>query len=581
MPDTKEWTVMFYLASDNPLAISIVSQLKAIKAAGFHHEANVIAQFDPFTEGTPTHIFDVNLINKLTQPGGPDIGFADSDPYVRNMIEDRLWGEETDRDDEPIRDELKAMLKRRFGDEFDYNPPIAPELNGVAPTTDPRPRHREPDPYNSLKTFLTFCREHYPARHYILFILGHGVVLGNDIFLFDEHAQEPTITLEQLGRVLRDFKGHIEQRKGVLELVSFHSCSVSSLEVAYELKGTANYMLASQGPTFVGSWPYRQMLIRLYKNLRDYGTNIDIKKMFLTMFDYCLYNSADYLLAGYSYQLTLCDLRQVRRLKGTIEKLCEALIDGLSPFDNEKPERNPCVYAIVYAHWRSQSYFQEMYTDLYDFCLCFKKFTENAGLESNEHIAAINKACDGVMKLLETPDKDQEFLPPPPSTGEPERVDPIIVAAKYAGPAYQYSRGLSVYFPWSRPSEDSQIMYQYARYRISQGFSKSWFNFLEEYFAKTLRLPRNEDNNARNFLKDLTRGEMELRQDIGSLIYNGEGALGGFALAKTDPKDRTGGDCDCPTIKNFPRDLRSRTERKKHADKRSTFSVSPDLLVME
>ena len=49
VPDTKEWTLMFYFASDNPLAISIVSQLKAIKAAGFHHEANVIVQFDPYT----------------------------------------------------------------------------------------------------------------------------------------------------------------------------------------------------------------------------------------------------------------------------------------------------------------------------------------------------------------------------------------------------------------------------------------------------------------------------------------------------------------------------------------------------
>ena len=65
----KEWTLMFYFASDNPLAPSIVSQLKAIKDAGFHPDANVIVRFDPRTEGTPTHIFDVNLINKLKAHG--------------------------------------------------------------------------------------------------------------------------------------------------------------------------------------------------------------------------------------------------------------------------------------------------------------------------------------------------------------------------------------------------------------------------------------------------------------------------------------------------------------------------------
>ena len=94
MPETKEWTLMFYMASDNPLAISIVSQLKALKAAGFHHEVNVIAQFDPFTEGTPTHIFDVNLVNKLKHPGSPNIGFAGTDSFVRNLIEDKLWRDE-------------------------------------------------------------------------------------------------------------------------------------------------------------------------------------------------------------------------------------------------------------------------------------------------------------------------------------------------------------------------------------------------------------------------------------------------------------------------------------------------------
>jgi hypothetical protein len=32
---------------------------------------------------------------------------------------------------------------------------------------------------------------------------------------------------------------------------------MSAVEVAYELKGKADYMIASQGLSFVGSWPYR------------------------------------------------------------------------------------------------------------------------------------------------------------------------------------------------------------------------------------------------------------------------------------------------------------------------------------
>jgi hypothetical protein len=60
--------------------------------------------------------------------------------------------------------------------------------------------------------------------------------------------------------------------------------------------------------------------------------------------------------------------------------------------------------------------------------------------------------------------------------------------------------------------------------------------------------------------------EQKLGEDIGSLIYNGEGPLAGFSLNKTDPTDRTGiGDCDCPSIKNYPRDTRTRRIRQKRA----------------
>src|SRR2546423_10318896 len=103
--DPKEWTLMFYFASDNPLAPGIVSQLKAIKNAGYHHQANVVAYFDPPTPGTPTHIFDVNAIYKLTDPDQPavDIGFGANDPFIRNLMQDKLWGEdEKDRDGQTI-----------------------------------------------------------------------------------------------------------------------------------------------------------------------------------------------------------------------------------------------------------------------------------------------------------------------------------------------------------------------------------------------------------------------------------------------------------------------------------------------
>ena len=70
---------------------------------------------------------------------------------------------------------------------------------------------------------------------------------------------------------------------------------MSSLEVAYELKNTANYMLASQCPTSVGAFPYRQILIRVLKQLKDKKyEQQDVEEAISDIFDYCAYNSFDF-----------------------------------------------------------------------------------------------------------------------------------------------------------------------------------------------------------------------------------------------------------------------------------------------
>src|SRR6185295_18630713 len=96
---TKEWTLMFYFASNNPLASTIVSQLKAIKDAGYHPDANVIAHFDPHDANTPTHVFDINHVSKFWNPNQSEVGFPTDNPFVRDLVLDRLWGE----NNEPIR----------------------------------------------------------------------------------------------------------------------------------------------------------------------------------------------------------------------------------------------------------------------------------------------------------------------------------------------------------------------------------------------------------------------------------------------------------------------------------------------
>jgi len=520
MCEPKEWTIMFYFATDNPLAVSAVSQLKAIKDAGFHPDANVVAQFDPYTEGTPTHVFDVNVVNKLKTPDRANIGFSGNDPTVRTLIEDKLWRDEQTStpqvattaptsNPELIRNALNRVLKQSYN--VNYKPPVAPDMRGESDPSE------EPSPEASLRGFLRFCADKYPARHYMLFMLGHGVVVGNDIFMLDEHASRNSLTLIELGQILAEFKHSIELEDQAFELVSFHSCSVSSIEVAYELQGTAKYMLASQGPAFVGSWPYRQILVRIFNALAG-KTAIDMRDLMYQIYRSCMLNSVDYLLAGYSFQLTLCDLEKMvastATLRDTIAELARTLTAGLET----EPANELSIDSILLAHWKSQSFFNEMYTDLYDFCFCLSnkiKEFEAEGKTSKE-LTDIQQACGNVMDLLV-----KEF---PKQDGQPN-AQQIIVASDSLGPAFQYSRGLSIYFPWQEPSKDSHIMAQYDRYRFSTEIKDNWAGFLRAYFKKTQRSVSNDEKDDRRTLAAPLPEPADIPNLFGSLAVKDESWL--------------------------------------------------------
>ena len=542
MPTKRKWTLIFYLASDNPLAPGVISQLKSIKAAGFHREANVIVQFDPHTQSFPTHVFDVNVINKAKTEDVFNIGFTADDPHVHDLLEDRLWRDELDRNGELIRDRL---VKLHPG----YSPGIPPEV-----PVDEDGNPIELGPQKSLDNFLTFCAESYPADHYILFLLGHGVVVGNDVFMYDEHADERTLTLGGLDTVLEKFNNKIKG-VGTLELLSFHSCSVSALEVAYELKEHARYMLASQGSTLVGNWPYRQILIRVFNELA--GDSQAIRPMFEDIFSYCVSNSTDFLLAGYPFDLCLCDLQNMSETKVALDHLSQALIAGLGCEGYEEE--------ILLAHLESQSFHQEMYTDVMDFCRCL--YVRTSERETDPARERCRTGIQNAVRAVST------------------AIRKCIVRSAFAGPEYQYASGLSLYFPWSSPMEN--VLENYAVYKLVEPVPErvTWLHFLKTYLDETRRIsiseqranPIPELGETREAMASAKRPDPELFEDQIAVVYGQATAhyttytLDGDKPEKTDAGDPLGSYC-APSIKNYPRDTRRLSDRKR-APKRFPLDV--------
>jgi len=525
MTERKKWTLMFFFASDNILSPSMLSQIKAIKSAGYQKDTNVVLHFDPNEKGVPTRVFEVNQKYRLSKRES-SIGDGDG-PLVSVLTSD------------------------------DITPRAIGDLGKDAID--------EMDAYEALDRFLTVCREEYPADHYMLFLIGHGMIVGGDGFLPDDNPIS-AIGLGALDEILKTFADAIKaDRGGVLELIGMHSCSMSGVEIVYQLKGKANYIIASQGISFIGAWPYRQMLITIFKTIEAERASppvpVNVLELAGKMHNLCIQHSADFMVGGYSADLCLCSLKEanVEKLDEPIKKLGKALTDGL-----DDPR---CKHFILLAHWKAQSYWQETYTDLYDFCLCLRRLCVKQ--EQNRHLQdtrqsksmrgydakqkAIEEACQAVMEKLGT------------KSGGP------VLKTDFIGAGSQYSHGLSVYFPWSEPVEDqyNRAFTNYKHYEFAKDHSTvHWLKFLEEYFKKTRRLGRLQEDREFGDQDVLYQSDPVFNHALAEArqAYKipGTAAVAGSVGPdsvptsldqKINPPDAGGAACICPSIKNYTKDF--------------------------
>ena len=437
----KDWNILFYLIGDGLISSSMISQLKAITDAGFEENTNVLVYFDPNCNGKNARIFEVNAKRKEN--------YENKKTHKKTIIGDGL--------NSFVRDIAEDCHIASL-------PQIPAEI--------------------TLRYFLEYARAYYPAKNYLLFLMGHGVIVGNDAFLPDPDDNS-AITLPDLGWILRTFADKVRADGDEFPLVGFHSCSMSSAELAFELAGSAQYMIGTQGAAFPGSWPYRQLLKKIFNAIdesRDHKSTLE-KKVVGTILDalqnLSFYNSEDFWLAGFSSDISLCSLEpeQVKRMKEPIEELSRALQRGImDPVAKD---------SIRLAHLESQSYWQENYTDIYDFCSCLsERCWRKNGIEDT-----IRKACKEVMSAINAPKVTNNGKASSNGFKSTDLSQKLVVYSDFYGPAYQFSNGLSIYFPWRSPA--NQVIETYRGYKFTQELgSSSWLNFLQKYFRKTQREAR-------------------------------------------------------------------------------------------
>ena len=458
-----KWTLMVYLAGDNNLTDECAYSLTEMKRVDTADRINVVAQFDPRGRNVRTHRY---VINRGGSAEEPRAGGAGTNGLV---LEDIVAGlpEGTVKFD-PDADGSHVDFAHDAG---------APLPSGEVNSGDPK----------TLFDFISWSIEKFPAEHYMLVLAGHGGGTEEDFLLKDE-SPRASLTIPQLRRVFERVKN---SELGVrIDVLGTDVCLMSMAEVCYELRGLVGYMVGSEGYSATAGWPYREILTRLNDELikkekaktegkqgkRPEGENVCPLALAEIVADEYVNYYAPYVISGLSADQTVLDVDASAELARSVKELTALLCEELRRAEEEKGKGRPSDFLdqIVLAHWEAQSYNGERFADLHDFCDLLARRYAPRQRASRQPDDAREKKKDGAREKIEK---------------ACARVKTVIaerVAKRccYTGIDYQYSYGVSVYFPWAAVGEHYQRL-DFARDDVS-----GWHQFLALYTRATRRKPR-------------------------------------------------------------------------------------------
>lgn len=456
----KKWTVMVYLAGDNNLSEDMVTALMGMHDVGSSRNVTITAYYDSVHPTTKTAYYV----------------FPKPEDYAR-----KPEGKPT------LRECIKEWV------------PI-----GTYAT--------EPDNTKALTDFVNWCVDRYPGEEYILILSGHGDGFRGRSLLYDENPYG-NITLKQLRCALKTIKDKLGKE---LSILGFDSCFMSMLEVAYELHGMAGIIVSSQSNLPNSGWNYDSVLRELVRENGEKKPEYYAAD-FVEQFNKFNHN---YDASGRSVDLNAIrlDHQTFESLGECIAELAECLgaeldlpTDEISknsmllsnPDEDKERIKKQVIKLILDAHWNSQTFMKDQAVDIVDFCKCLSDKCWELWVELV--VPAIQECKEGECEInTDDPfeiDLKSEFLKRLRSkllkirricSRTINAADDFVINSCYSGYEFQYSNGISLYFPWSYLgyyiSRSSYWELEFVKTEVG----KKWNDFIYKYVWETMRDPRDK-----------------------------------------------------------------------------------------
>jgi hypothetical protein len=454
----KEWTIMIYMAGDNNLAVDNAYALGQIKEAAKEgaEKLNLFVYYDGNSPDIPTLYCD----------------FSEPEPkYYRSFkVEDKLF---------------KA----------------------------PRKINENAADAKSILNFVDWCvnkveyedvdgkmRSGRRAHRYALIFSGHSLGFLDKGLFIDESAGKSmklidlSMVIQRMTmhkNVLEDYceenrnatrELHLEERDELLgkplDILGFDSCVMGMLEVGYQFHDFTKTMIVSEGSVPSAGWTYARILRKLACGNHAKDSAKKVAAHFVKEF---IESQILYTIGGVSVDMAAWDMGHFEGLSCAFDELSTALIGC---FENEDSRiYRQMERVILQVHWKCQSYMFDQNVDLGDFCDLLNKECESVandlgGYDGIEILKSVQDACEKVLRELEK----------------------AVILSGFSGGGYQYSNGISVFFPWSL-----------------EGYEVSKKNFQDLWVAKDIKYYNEESETKllywgdflKKYLKDVARRKAE------------------------------------------------------------------------
>jgi hypothetical protein len=287
---------------------------------------------------------------------------------------------------------------------------------------------------NTLRDFIKWGTENYPAKRYALVIWDHGAGWKTKSITkgaVEDATSGSFMSLPDLAKAVRDSEVH-------LDLINFDACLMAMYEVAYEFKGLTDYMVFAEETEPGDGDPYDTILAALAQNPTMNAK--ELSQIIVEKFvEYYQVSSRDENITK-----SAINMAYIEELDQAVIELSDAIVSNFEVNSG----------AILNALSNTQNYTYPTNYDLYDF---------SSKLQTNFPSGPIRTAAQKIIDLIGNED--------------------FVVKNLKLGNNVTNSYGLAIYIPQTNQISQDQLLdtlRDYSQLACNQARSTVWYDTVDE-----------------------------------------------------------------------------------------------------